>query len=97
MLAEVEDGVANKLAGSVVGALATAIDFDNGMRELLGDPEAGLVAGATNGVNGLVLEEEESGLGVVVQHLLDVVLLEREGFLPSEAVEVLGGEDAMHR
>lgn len=97
MSAEVEDGVADKLPGAVVGALATAIDFDNGMRKLRGDTEAGLVAGAANGVDGLVFEKEESGLGLVVQHLPDVGLLKREGFLPGEAVEVLDGEDAMHR
>ena len=97
VVAEVEDGVADELAGAVIGALAAAIDFDDGMRESGGLAEAGLVAGAADGVNGMVFEEEEGGVGVrCVEEGVDVGLLEGVGVLPGDLAEVLDGEEHGH-
>ena len=53
---EVEDGVADKLAGTMVGGLATAVDFVNRVGERGGIAERRLIAQAANGVNRQVFE-----------------------------------------
>ena len=53
-LVEVEYGVANELAGAVVGGLAAAVGLDDGEGELLACEEAGLVAGASDCIDGFV-------------------------------------------
>ncbi len=59
MVAQVQDGIADKLAGPVVSGLPAATDLDDGIGKVRGAPQAGLVRGAADCVNGVVLEEQE--------------------------------------
>ena len=52
---EIENRIADQLAGAVIGRLAAAVDFVDGVRQRGGIAEGGLVAQAADGVNGLVL------------------------------------------
>ena len=52
---EVEDGVADELSRAVVGGLTATVDFDDRVRELCGVAKGGLIADASDGVNGGVL------------------------------------------
>jgi len=54
---EVKDGVADELAGAVVGGLAAAVGFEEGVGEGGGIAEGGLVAEAADGVDGLVFQQ----------------------------------------
>jgi hypothetical protein len=55
---QVENEVTDELAGPVKGGLSAAVDFDDRMRQR-GGAKAGAVALASDGVDGVVLEEEE--------------------------------------
>jgi hypothetical protein len=56
---EIENRITDQLAGAVVGCLAAAIDFYDGVGESGIAAEAGAIPGATDGVDGFVLEEED--------------------------------------
>ena len=58
-LAQVDDRIADQLPGPVIGCLAPAIDREERMRKVGNVPEARLVGGAPDGVNGLVLQEQK--------------------------------------
>ena len=91
--AEVEDGVADELAGAVVGGLAAAPGDDERVREGGGVAQAGVVGGAADGIDGVVLEEEEGvGRGGVGEFAGDEVVLEGERLGVGEAAEPAGVE-----
>jgi hypothetical protein len=75
-IVEIEDGIAGELAGAVVGGLAAAIGLEDGVRKSLAEARA--VACAADGVDGLVLEKDESFVALAGLHLLHEPLLERE-------------------
>ena len=92
MVAEVEDGIADELAGAVIGGLAAAIDLDDGMGKMRGAAQAGLVRGAANGVNRVVLEEQEligDGAGAA---LGNEAVLEGEGLPVIDPAQPLDGK-----
>jgi hypothetical protein len=92
VLAKVEDGIADKLAGAVVSGLAAAIDLNHGVGKVGGAAEAGLVRGAANGVNGVVLEEEELIRDRACVALCDEAVLEGQGLFVGDAAQPLDGE-----
>lgn len=75
---EVKDGVADELAGAVVGGLPAAVGFVKGVGQGGGIAEGGLVAEAADGVNGEVLEEENRVFRAASEDGGGVVLLELE-------------------
>jgi hypothetical protein len=56
---EIDDRVCDELSWTVPRGLASAIDFENGMRESLRASQTRLIAGAPDGVDGFVLEQKE--------------------------------------
>jgi hypothetical protein len=76
-LREVEDWVADELAGTVKSGLAATVSFEHRVGEIL--MEAGAVARASDCVDGIVLEEDEGFLTSSSLKLGDKVFLEREG------------------
>jgi hypothetical protein len=65
-LAQVEDRVANKLTGTMVGGLATSVGDVDRVRKRKCFSETGLIGSATDCVNRFVFQEEEMiGLGRV--------------------------------
>ena len=54
---EIKNRVARELSWAVVGCLSAAVGFKNRVRH--GDAEAGLIAGAADGVNGIMLKKDE--------------------------------------
>jgi len=92
VIAKIEDGIAYELAGTVVGGLAAAIDLDERMGKMGGATQAGLVRGAADGVNGVVLEEEELiGDGAVATFGYEAIL-EGEALLEIDAAQPLDGD-----
>ena len=87
---QIENEVADELAGAVEGGLSAAVDFDDGMREG-GGAEAGAVALASDGVDRVVLEEEELVGGLAGGAGGEGFFLEVEGGLVGEASEPAGG------
>ena len=72
---EVENGIAHELAGAMEGSLSTAVDFDDGMGEVLMSFEAGFIAGPSDRVNRGMLEEENGVLDRLGTPTLHEVLL----------------------
>ncbi len=56
---EVRDGVADQLAGAVVGGLTAAVDFKDGVGQDGAGVQAGVVAGAADGVNAGVFQQKQ--------------------------------------
>lgn len=97
VISQIEDGIADELAGAVVGALAAAVDFDDGVRKEGGLAETGLVPGAADGVDRMVFEEEEGGVGRSVEEAVDLRLLFGEGLFVGEGSEMLDVEEHCFR
>ena len=57
--AEVEDRVADELAGAVIGGLAAAADFENRVGQGVAGAEGGLVAQSSDRVDRSVFEQEQ--------------------------------------
>ncbi len=96
VMAEIEDGVADKLARAMVSGLAAAISLDERMGKMRSPPKAGLVRSAANGVNGIVLEEEELIRDRPGPALRDQAVLEGEALLGIDAAQPLDGEGGLH-
>ncbi len=58
-VAVVQDGIGHELAWSVPGSLATAVGFEDRVREVARFAQAGLVPRAADGVDGFVLQQQE--------------------------------------
>lgn len=93
--AEVEDGVADELAGAVVGDIATAVDFvDSDAAEgekVTGGEDVGAVGVAAEGEDGRVLEEEKDVLGAAFSDEGGNLRLEAEalGVVNAAQIEIL--------
>ena len=84
---EVEDQVADQLAGTVPGGLAATVDLNDGMGQGRGIAEAAAVTGAADGVNGIVLEQQH-GIGDFSGLALgDQAVLLGEGCLKADPAE----------
>jgi hypothetical protein len=90
-LVEVEDGIACELAGAVVGGLPAAIGLEHGMGEAFA--QTGAVARAADGVDGFVLEEDESFIALTALHLRDDILLKGKRGLKGKST----GKERFHR
>jgi len=90
--AEIEDGVADELAGAVVGDVPAAVDFVKGdtaaQEELIGGEDVGAAGVAAEGENRGVFEEEEGVLDVTGQAQGRDLCLNAEGFVVGNAAEV---------
>ena len=75
---EIQDRIADQLAGAVPGGLAAATDLDEGSREVGGIAEAGAVRGTADGEDGIVLEQEEGVRRIACEMPGHDFLLERE-------------------
>ncbi len=58
MTHEIDYGIGDELSWAVPRGLASAIDFENGVRKGLRASQTRLIAGAADGVDGLVLEKQ---------------------------------------
>jgi hypothetical protein len=92
-LTQVEDGVTDELAWAVIGCLSATIGDMDWMRQRRGFSQAGLIRGASNGVYGLVFEEEEViRLGGIRDLSFDNFLLQREAVRIGDSSEPFGAE-----
>ena len=80
---EIEDGIASELSRPVVGRLPAAIGLEDGMRE--GFAQTRAVACAADGVNRVVLEENEGFVALTALHLPDEILLEGKSSFKRES------------
>ncbi len=78
---EVEDRVADELAGAVISRLAATVGFVKRVRKGGGIAEGRLVAQATDGVNGLVFEQENRVAAAAIKDGSEVLLLQVEAGL----------------
>jgi len=90
--AEVEDGVADELAGAVIGDVAAAVDFVKGDaaagKELVGGQDVGAVGVAAKGENARVFEEEQDVVDAALEAELDQLRLETKSFAVGNAAEI---------
>jgi hypothetical protein len=90
--AEIEDGIADELAGTVVGDVAAAIDFvegDAAAQELFaGREDVGTAGVAAKGEDGWVFEEQEGVVDVICETHGRDLCLDAEGFVVGYAAEV---------
>lgn len=77
---QVEDRIADELAGAVIGGLAAAVGLEYGEGECGGVAQGGLVAQAADGVNGLVLQQEDGVAAGAGEDGIHVLLLQAEAF-----------------
>ena len=82
-LVEIEDRISCELPGAVVSSLPAAIGFEDGVGEVFA--QAGAVASAADGVDGLVLEKDERFLTLTALQAGDKLLLKRESGLKGES------------
>jgi len=82
-LGEIKDGITYELARAVVGSLPAAIGLEDRVPE--GFAQAGAVACAADGVDGLVLEEDECVVALIALHLPDNVFLKGESGFEGES------------
>ncbi len=75
---EVEDGIADELPRAVVGGLAAAVCFENGMWQGCRRAEGGLVAQAADGIDRLMLQQENGVAGLTGEDRGHGVFLHRQ-------------------
>jgi len=86
--AQIENRVADQLARAVISRLAAAVGLHHGMRERAGVAQAGLIGRAADGVDRLVLEQEQFiGHGRLDRFARDDLFLERKRIGKSHAAE----------
>jgi hypothetical protein len=90
--AEVKDGVADELAGTVVGDVAAAVDVVEGdttaREQFIGGQDVGAIGVAAKGENGGVLEEEEDVFNTALEAEVDQLGLEAKAFVVGDAAEI---------
>ena len=90
--AQVEDGIADELAGAVVGDVATTIDFVEGdaaaREELIGCEDVGAVCIAAEGEHRRVFEEQQNVADAALLAEFDQLRLEKERFAVVDAAEI---------
>ena len=90
--AQVEDGVADELAGAVVGDVAAAVDLVErdaaAGEEFVGGEDVGAVGVAAEGEDGRVLEEQQDVVDATLEAEIDELRLEAEGFVVGDAAEI---------
>ena len=78
--AEVEDGIADELAGAVIGDVAAAVDFVEGDaaagKQLVGGQNVGAVGVAAKGEDGRMLEEQEHVFDAALEAEVDYFRLQ---------------------
>jgi hypothetical protein len=90
--AEIEDGVADELAGAVIGDVAAAIDLvhlhSTLGEEIVASEDVGAVGVAAEGEDGRMLQHEESVADEVLLASGDDLLLDGESFAVGDAAEM---------
>ena len=89
VVVEVKDQVTDELSGAVVGGLAAATDFDEWVWEFGWVAQAGLIASAADGVNGIVFQEEDGVFDFARAAFRDELELQLECLIVGESIEFL--------
>ena len=90
--AQIEDGVADELAGAVIGDVAAAIDFVKrdaaAGQELIGSENVGAVGVAAQGEHGRMLEEQQDVADAALLAQLNQLRLQAQSFGVVDAAEI---------
>ena len=90
--AQVEDGVADELAGAVIGDVAAAVDLVEGDaargKQLIGGENVGAVGVAAQRKHRRMLEQQQHVADAVLLAQRDQLLLQAKGFSVGDAAEI---------
>ncbi len=90
--AEIEDGVADELAGAVIGDVAATVDLVEGYaaagKELVGGEDVGAAGVTAEGENGRMLEQEQDVFDAALEAEVNELRLQPEACVIRHAAEI---------